>query len=99
MRAVLTEGIQSTEFSPHQLFLHRDLGIRIYAPPAACRPVLAAAGSTSAVAQSAPARKALGWPKRCKLTHAFLWEYCYKRLKFAQRLGQLGVFLTCPARV
>jgi hypothetical protein len=28
----------------------------------------------------------LGWPKKWKLTHAFLWEYSYKRL--------LGVFLT-----
>jgi hypothetical protein len=36
----------------------------------------------------------LGWPKRCKLAHAFLWEYSYKRLKLAQRLGQLGAFLT-----
>ena len=35
----------------------------------------------------------LGWPKRCKLAHAFLWEYSYKRLKLAQLLGQLGVFL------
>ena len=33
-----------------------------------------------------------GWPKRCKLAHAFLWEYSYKRL--TQLLGQLGVFLT-----
>jgi hypothetical protein len=22
----------------------------------------------------------LGWPERCKLTHAFLWEYGYERL-------------------
>ena len=36
----------------------------------------------------------LGWPKRCKLAHAFLWEYSCKRLKLAQLLGQLGVFLT-----
>jgi hypothetical protein len=36
-----------------------------------------------------------GWPKRYKLTHAFLWEYSYKRLKLAQLLGQLGAFLTC----
>jgi hypothetical protein len=28
----------------------------------------------------AAARKALGWPKRCKFVHAFLWEYSYKRL-------------------
>ena len=42
-----------------------------------------------------PARKVLGWPKRCKLAHVFMWEYIYKRLKLAQLLGQLGVFLTC----
>ena len=36
----------------------------------------------------------LGWPKRRKLAHALLWEYRYKRLKLAQLLGQLGVFLT-----
>jgi hypothetical protein len=23
------------------------------------------------------ARKVLGWPKRCKLAHAILWEYNY----------------------
>jgi hypothetical protein len=40
------------------------------------------------------ARKVSGWPNRCKLAHAFLWEYSYKRLKLAQLLGQLGVFLT-----
>jgi hypothetical protein len=33
--------------------------------------------------------------KRCKLAHAFRWEYSYRRLKLAQLLGQLGVFLTC----
>ena len=41
-----------------------------------------------------PARKMLGWPKRCKLAHAILREYCYERPKLAQLLGQLGVFLT-----
>ena len=41
------------------------------------------------------ARKVLGWPKICKLAHAFLQEYSYKRLKLAQLLGQFGVFLTC----
>jgi hypothetical protein len=45
----------------------------------------------------AAARKLLGWPKRCRLAHAFLWEHSYKRLKLAQLLGQLGVFLTCAA--
>jgi hypothetical protein len=44
--------------------------------------------------RSIQARKASGWPKISKLTHAFLWEYSYKRLKLAQLLGQLGVFLT-----
>jgi hypothetical protein len=29
------------------------------------------------------------------LDHGLLWEYSYKRLKLAQLLGQLGVFLTC----
>ena len=46
------------------------------------------------VAPGAGARKVLGWPKRCKLAHAFLQEYSHKRLKLAQVLGQLGVFLT-----
>jgi hypothetical protein len=36
----------------------------------------------------------LGWPRRYKLAHAFLWGYSYKRLKLAQLLGRLGVFLT-----
>ena len=44
------------------------------------------------------ARKALGWPKRCKLAHAFLWEFSWKRLKLAQLLGQLGGFLACMIR-
>ena len=39
-------------------------------------------------------RNVLGWPKKCKLTHVFLWEYRYKRLKLTQLLGQLGVFFT-----
>ena len=40
------------------------------------------------------AKKVLGWPKRRKLAHAFLWGYSYKRLKLAQLLGQLDAFLT-----
>jgi hypothetical protein len=40
------------------------------------------------------ARRVLGWPERYELAHAFLWEYSCKRLKLAQLLGQLGVFLT-----
>jgi hypothetical protein len=39
-------------------------------------------------------RKTPSWPRRCKLAHAFLWEHSYNRLKLAQLLGQLGVFLT-----
>jgi hypothetical protein len=39
-------------------------------------------------------------PTTCKLAHAFLWEYSCKRLKLAQLLVQLDVFLTwgtlCP---
>ena len=40
------------------------------------------------------AGKVLGWPNICKLVHALPWEYSYKGLKFAQLLGQLGVFRT-----
>ena len=54
-----------------------------------------AAGLSSAALESPRARKVSGWPKRCKLAHAFLWECnCYKGLKLAQLLGQPGVFLT-----
>jgi hypothetical protein len=42
----------------------------------------------------AAARKVLGWPKICKLAHAFLWEHSYKGLELAQLLGQLGVLRT-----
>jgi hypothetical protein len=37
-----------------------------------------------------------GWPRRCKLAYAVLWEYsiCYKRLKLARVLGRHGAFLT-----
>ena len=52
-----------------------------------------AAGADAADAD-AKARKLLGWPKRYKLAHALMWEYSYERLKLAQLLGQLGVFLT-----
>ena len=37
--------------------------------------------------------KAFGWPRRCKSARAFLWECGCKRLKLAQLLGRLGVFL------
>jgi hypothetical protein len=35
-------------------------------------------------------RKASGWPKECKLAHAFQWGYMQKRLGLAQLLGQLA---------
>ena len=45
------------------------------------------------------ARKALGWPKRCKVAHAFQRGCSNKGLKSVQLPGQLGVFLTTgPAR-
>jgi hypothetical protein len=49
---------------------------------------------------SARARKVPGWPKICKLAR----DSCgntnsHKRLKLAQLLGQLGVFLAPQARV
>ncbi len=68
-------------------------------PHARPRPPRAVAPAHPRALRRPPARKVLGWPKRCKLAHAFLWAYSYKRLKLAQLLGQLGVFLTCdPAR-
>jgi hypothetical protein len=36
----------------------------------------------------------LGCPRKCKLAHAFPWDYSDKGLELAQLLGQLGVFLT-----
>ena len=39
-------------------------------------------------------KKVFGFPKICKLAHAFLWDYIYKRLNLGQLLGQLGIFLT-----
>ena len=33
------------------------------------------------------------WLKICKLAHALLWEYIYKWLKFAQRLGSLSYYV------
>jgi hypothetical protein len=58
----------------------------------AARPSAACAGWGQA-----GARKVLDWPRRCKLAHAFQWEYSHKRLKLGQLLGQLGVFLTWAA--
>ena len=58
---------------------------------------MAAAEVARAAARRALKREkglVLGWPKRSKFAHAVRWEYCYERLKLAQLLGQLGVFLT-----
>ena len=41
----------------------------------------------------------LGWPKRWSLAHALPWESSAKRLKLAQLLGQLGVFITLSSVV
>jgi hypothetical protein len=37
--------------------------------------VFAKQGCRSATVGVTAARKVLGWPKRCTLAHAFLWEY------------------------
>ena len=39
------------------------------------------------------------WPKISEFAHAFLWEYSYKGLKWAQLLGRLDVLLTLPVGV
>ena len=68
--------------------------------PIVCRRTLFAVAfgcglqSTSSSSLHLVARQMLGWPKRCKLAHAFLWAYSDQRLKMAQPLGQLGVLLT-----
>ena len=66
---------------------------RMVDPPRSAGSASSAAGSTPSPA----ARKVVGWPKRCKLDHAFLWGYSDKRLKLAQLLGQLSLFLTWPS--
>ena len=64
-------------------------------PPAAEPTRLAAELSDQLeLVPSQGAWKVLGWPKRWKLARTFLWEYSYIRLKLAQLLDQLGVFLT-----
>ena len=62
-------------------------------PTAARRLRTAGRSRPPPAAADAAARKVLGWPKLCKLVHALLWECSYKRLKLAQLLGKLGVFL------
>ena len=47
---------------------------------------------------AAGARQVLGWPSRCELARAFLWEYSDNRLRLVQLLGRHGDFLTCPGR-
>ena len=36
--------------------------------------------------------------QKMQVGHAFLWEYSDKRLKLAQLLGRLGVFLACSRK-
>jgi hypothetical protein len=50
--------------------------------------------SSDVIEATLPARKVSGWPRRCKLAHAFQWECSDTRLKLAQLLGRHGVFLT-----
>jgi hypothetical protein len=50
--------------------------------------------ATAKLRPPSSSEKKLGWPRRCKLAHAFLWEYSDERLNLAQFLGRLGVFLT-----
>jgi hypothetical protein len=58
-------------------------------------PGLSMPSARASCASRAYARKTvLGWCRRCKLARALKLEYAYKRLKLAQLLGQLGVFLT-----
>jgi hypothetical protein len=45
------------------------------------------------------ARKVSGWYKRCKLAHAFRWEYSSDWLEVAQLPGQLGVSLAGVVRM
>ena len=33
------------------------------------------------------------------MAHALLWDYGHKKLKLAQFLGQLGIFLTCAGSI
>jgi hypothetical protein len=52
------------------------------------------AGHAARVRAEAEARTVLGWPKNCKLAHAFLRECSCQRLKLAQLLGRHDVSLT-----
>ena len=47
----------------------------------------------TALAGQLERKRVLGWPKRYKLAHAFLWEICSSKgwLKLAQLLDRLGV--------
>jgi hypothetical protein len=42
-----------------------------------------------------PSEEGVRLAQKLQVGHAFRWEDGYKRLKLAQFLGQLGVFLTC----
>ena len=93
---------------PHQLLCRSRGGPRrptarhLHATATAQRRQAAERKAERALARSAlavdrevlAARKVLGWPKRCKLAHAFLWECSGNRLELARLLGRHGVFLT-----
>jgi hypothetical protein len=46
--------------------------------------------STVGECEQCQVKEVLGWPKICKLAHAFLWEHSHKLLKLGQLLGQLA---------
>jgi hypothetical protein len=68
--------------------------VNLRAQPVGIPPIVCGDMNATEQARKAGASKVLGWPRRCKLAHASLWERSCKGLKLAQLLGQLGVFLT-----
>ena len=62
-----------------------------------CKSLRNAAWGVGRVVFSETSEKVVRLAQKCKLAHAFLREYSYKRLKLAQLLGQLGAFLTIEA--
>jgi hypothetical protein len=70
--------------------LARALAVAAEAAEAAAPHPEAVAGAARALR----AREVSGWPERCKLARAFLWECSDEMLELAQLLGRRGVFLT-----
>jgi hypothetical protein len=56
--------------------------------------VAAAKVARAAARRALKSKKGVRLAQISKFAHALRWEYCYERLKLAQLLGQLGVFLT-----